>query len=48
MDTKKNNLIWNVRGLNSLAQQDMVRTLVEATQADIVCIQETKITNMPQ
>jgi exonuclease III len=47
MDPKKI-MIWNVRGLNSLARQDTVRTLVEATQADIVCIQETKIANMPQ
>jgi exonuclease III len=35
-------------GLNSLARQDAVCTLVEATHADIVCIQETKISNMPQ
>jgi exonuclease III len=40
--------VWNVRGLNSLARQDSVRTLVEATHADIVCLQETKITAMPQ
>lgn len=32
-------LIWNVRGLNSTARQDSVRT----SRADVVCIQETKI-----
>jgi exonuclease III len=37
-------LIWNVRGLNSVARQDSVRTIADASRADIVCIQETKIT----
>ena len=41
-------LIWNVRGLNSTARHDSVRTLVDSSQADIVCIQETKISAMPQ
>jgi hypothetical protein len=36
-------LIWNVRGLNSVARQDSVCTLVDASRADIVCIQETKM-----
>jgi len=36
-------LIWNVRGLNSTARQDSLRSLVESTKADIVCIQETKM-----
>lgn len=39
-------LIWNVRGLNSVARQDSVRTLVESTRADIVCLQETKMENV--
>jgi exonuclease III len=38
-----NFLIWNVRGLNSSARQDTVRILVEASRADIVCLQETKM-----
>jgi hypothetical protein len=29
-------LIWNVRGLNSGARQDSVRTLVDASHADVV------------
>jgi hypothetical protein len=29
-------LIWNVRGLNSSAWQDAVRTLVDSSHADIV------------
>jgi exonuclease III len=41
-------VIWNVRGLNSVAQQDSLRTLVESSRADIVCIQETKIANLSQ
>ena len=36
-------LIWNVRGLNSTARQDSLRSLVESTKADIMCIQETKM-----
>jgi mannosylglycoprotein endo-beta-mannosidase len=39
-------LIWNVRGLNSTGRQDAVRSLVESTKADIVCIQETKMENI--
>ena len=36
-------LIWNVRGLNSLSRQDSLRSLVDSSQSDIVCVQETKI-----
>jgi exonuclease III len=44
-----NFLIWNVRGLNSSARQDAVRTLVEASRADIVCLlQETKMAAISQ
>jgi exonuclease III len=39
-------LIWNVRGLNSTARQDSVRTIVDSSRADIVCLQETKISAM--
>lgn len=35
-------LVWNVRGLNSSARQDSVRTLIDASRVDIVYIQETK------
>lgn len=38
-----NILCWNVRGLNSKARQDVVRTLVSSSRVDVVCIQETKI-----
>jgi exonuclease III len=44
----KQSLVWNVRGLNSVARQNSLRTLVESSRADIVCIQEMKITNMSQ
>lgn len=39
-------LIWNVRGLNSTARQDSVCSLVSSSGADIICIQETKITDI--
>jgi exonuclease III len=39
-----NILVWNIRGLNSVARQDsVVRVLVDSTKADIVCLQETKM-----
>ena len=41
-------LIWNVRGLNSIARQDSVRSLGASSRADIVCVQETKITAIYQ
>ena len=45
MDPRKI-IIWNVRGINSATRQDSVRTIVDSSQADIVCIQETKISTM--
>jgi hypothetical protein len=36
-------LIWNVRGLNSSARQASVRSLVDSSRIDIVCLQETKM-----
>jgi len=39
-------LCWNVRGLNSRARQDTVRTLVTSVKADIVCLQETKMSGI--
>jgi exonuclease III len=41
-------LVWNVRGLNSSSRQDVIRTLVNASRADIVCLQETKMAVVPQ
>jgi exonuclease III len=41
-------LIWNVRGLNSSARQDAVRTLVDSYHVDIVCLQELKMATVPQ
>jgi len=45
MDPAKN-LIWNVRGLNSTSRQDSVRFIVDSSRSDILCIQETKVTDM--
>jgi exonuclease III len=36
-------LIWNVRGLNSSVRQDSVKELVDSSQVDVVCLQETKM-----
>lgn len=41
-------LIWNVRGLNSSVRKDSLRTLLNSSRSDIVCIQETKIADMTQ
>lgn len=41
-------LIWNARGLNQKARRDSVRDVIMSVNADIVCIQETKIANMSQ
>jgi exonuclease III len=41
-------LVWNVRGLNSSARQAVVRTMVESSRADIVCLQETKMEAVSQ
>jgi exonuclease III len=35
-----------VRGLNSSARQDVVRTLVESSRSDIVCLQDTKMVDV--
>jgi len=36
-------LCWNVRGLNSKAHHDTVRTLVNSGRFEVVCLQETKM-----
>jgi hypothetical protein len=35
-------LCWNVRGLNSEDKQREVRSKIEESECDIVCLQETK------
>jgi len=39
-------LCWNVRGLNSKARQDTVRTLIASCQVEIICLQETKMSEI--
>jgi len=41
-----NILCWNVRGLNSRARQDSVRTLINSMKVDVVCLQETKMSQI--
>lgn len=36
-------LSWNVRGLNSIPRQKVVRKLIESQSPDVVFIQETKL-----
>ena len=39
-------ICWNVRSLNSRTRQDTVRTLIASAKADIVCLQETKMSSV--
>jgi endonuclease/exonuclease/phosphatase family metal-dependent hydrolase len=39
-------LIWNVRGLNASVRQDSIKELVDSSQVDVVCLQETKMQNI--
>jgi exonuclease III len=41
-----NILIWNVRGLNSGTHQDALCSLVDAERPSLVCIQETKLSQI--
>jgi len=41
-------LIWNARGLNQKARRNSVRDVILSSNADIVCLQETKVANMSQ
>lgn len=41
-------LVWNVRGLNMVARRDAVRDVVLSSNADIVCLQETKLSISPR
>ena len=40
-------LSWNVRGLNDRALRDNVHTLVDDVRASVVCLQETKLDDVP-
>lgn len=39
-------LVWNVRGLNDRAWRNVVRTLIQTHQPSLVCLQETKLSNI--
>jgi exonuclease III len=41
-----NLLVWNVRGLNTIAHQNALCELVSAEHLLLVCIQETKLANI--
>jgi exonuclease III len=36
-------IIWNVRGLNARARRLAIRSLMDTTDASLVCFQETKM-----
>ena len=38
-----NLFIWNVRELNSQAKRDSVRAVISLNRANLVCLQETKL-----
>jgi hypothetical protein len=40
-------LIWNARGLNSHARRSVVRDIVEQQRISVVCLQETKLEDLP-
>lgn len=37
---------WNVRGLNDAAHRELVRETTACARPAVVCLQETKISNM--
>jgi hypothetical protein len=41
-----NCLVWNVRGLNGRERRNVVRDLVSQECASLVCLQETKLSNI--
>jgi exonuclease III len=41
-------LNWNVRGLNNQARRENVRLLVQQMNATIVCLQETKLSQISE
>ena len=41
-------LIWNVRGLNKIDRCNAVRDVILSSNADIVCLQETKVAILTQ
>lgn len=41
-------LIWNVRGLNQRDRRNSVRDAILSSNADIICLQETKVADMSQ
>jgi exonuclease III len=41
-------LIWNARGLNQKDRRNAVRDVILSTNADVVCLQETKVADMTQ
>jgi hypothetical protein len=41
-----NCFVWNVRGLNGCACRNVVRDLVSQERATLVCLQETKLSNV--
>ena len=45
---RANVLIWNVRGLNDRARRDNLRKVVDDSKPAVVCLQETKLSNITE
>ena len=43
----ENCMVWNVRGLNSRARQNVVRELVSQENISLLSLQETKLDDCP-
>ena len=41
-------LCWNVRGLNSVDRQPIVRAKIEESECSVICLQETKCESFDQ
>lgn len=47
MDSNDLNIMnWNVRGLNDAAHRETVRQMITCAQPNIVCLQETKLSQI--
>ena len=44
--SNENILVWNVRGLNGRARRNVVRDLIVQERVSLVCLQETKLSNV--
>jgi exonuclease III len=46
MVRKFNFIFWNVKGLNDSKKREVVRRVIAMHKSDIICLQETKLSQM--